>query len=104
MDSYGKLVQDPSAKQIHSASSVHVLAFSSHGDLLLVESEGSFGIDAWEEVVKMARHICHGAEPAESDSQNVPMDSTGELSLENVMRNTMQERMVKDQRWRESQD
>lgn len=95
-------MQDPSAKQIHSASSVHVLAFSSHGDLLLVESEGSFGIDVWEEVVAQARHICHDAEAADSDSDNASMDSTRPLSLANVMKNTMQERMVKEHRWRES--
>lgn len=102
VDPYGKLVQDPSAKQIHSASSVHVLAFSSHGDLLLVESEGSFGIDAWEEVVEKASYICHGAEAADNDSDHASMDPTGQLSLESVMKNTMQERTAKEQRWRES--
>lgn len=95
-------MQDPSAEQIRSAASVHVLAFSSHGDLLLVESDGSFGIDAWEEVVEQARHICHGAEAAEIDVDGASMDSSGQLSLENMMKNTMQERMVKEQRWRES--
>lgn len=89
-------MQDPSATQIHSAASVHVLAFSSHGDLLVVESEGSFSIDAWEEVVALGRHICHGAETADSDIHD------GSMSLENVMKNTMQERMVKEQRWRDS--
>lgn len=102
VDPYGKLVQDPSAKQIHSASSVHVLAFSSHGDLLLVESEGSFGIDAWEEVVEKASYICHGTEAADSDSHHASVDPTGRLSLESVMKNTMQERTAKEQRWRES--
>ena len=95
-------MQDPSAKQIHSASSVHVLAFSSHGELLLVESEGSFGIAVWEEVVEKAKQICHGAEVGDSHSDNAPMGSTGPLSLEGVMKNTMQEQTAKEQRWRES--
>lgn len=82
--------------QIHSASSVHVLAFSSHGGLLVVESEGSFSIDVWEEVVERARYICHGAGTAAGDIDD------GSMSLEEVMRNAMQERMVKEQRWRES--
>lgn len=95
-------MQDPSAKQIHSASSVHVLAFSSHGDLLLVESEGSFDIDAWEEVVAQAKHICLDAEAVDSVRDTASMDSTRPLSLEKMMKNAMQERMVKEQRWKES--
>lgn len=102
VDPHGRLVQDPSAKSIHSASSVHVLAFSSHGDSLLVESEGAFDIDAWEQVVEQAKHICLGGEAADSDSDTASMDATGPLSLQTVMKNTMQERMVKEQRWRNS--
>ncbi|MCJ1470663.1 exosome non-catalytic core subunit rrp46 [Pseudocyphellaria aurata] len=102
VDPHGRLVPDPSAQQVHSASSVHVFAFSSRGDLLLVESEGSFDLAVWEQVVEQARQICLGGEAADRDRDIASMDAPGPLSLQNVMRNTMQERMVKEQRWKNS--
>lgn len=60
VSSNGTMVNDPSVQQIKLASSIHVLAFSSHGDLLAVESEGDFTIDIWEEVNQRAKLVCHG--------------------------------------------
>lgn len=35
-----------------------MLAFSSHGDLLVAESEGTFTMDDWEAVYKAAKVMC----------------------------------------------
>ena len=40
-----KMILDPTSEQLKVAASIHVFAFSSHGDLLVVESEGEYGID-----------------------------------------------------------
>lgn len=95
------LVQDPSAKQIEAATSLHVLSFSSHGDLLVIESEGKFSIDVWDNVFEKAKRICQGSD-FESGAEDVDMDSGEQQSLEDILRRTMDEKMVKDQSWKEN--
>ena len=70
-----KLISDPTAEQLKVASSIHVFAFSSHGDLLVVESEGEFDIEIWGEACQKARLACRGDEEDDSDSEDVSMDS-----------------------------
>ena len=101
VDSLGHLLQDPSAKQVHTASSIHVLAFSSHGDLLVVESEGAFSIDTWSEVAKRAKHICQGRSIEDGSKEDVDMDNGRQMNLEDVMRNTVKEKISREQRWKE---
>lgn len=96
----GTLVIDPSMQQIKLASSIHVLAFSSHGDLLVVESEGNFTIDTWEEVHRRAKLICHGEEADESESEDVSMDSDDVPKLENVLKDAVEKKIAKEQRWK----
>lgn len=57
-DSSNKVVVDPSPREIANARSIHVLAFTSHDDLLISESEGSFTIAEWGDVVAAARKRC----------------------------------------------
>ena len=101
VDSNGALVMQPSVKQIKLASSIHVLAFSSHGDLLVVESEGEFTIDEWDEVLQKARLICHGEERGESGSEDVSMkvdDVSSELGT--VLKDAIERKVAKEQRWK----
>ena len=87
-------------QQIKLASSIHVLAFSSRGDLLLVESEGDFTIDKWEEVHQRAKLICHGDEGDEGE--DVSMGSDDVSKLENVLKEAVETKIAKEQRWKES--
>lgn len=57
-DSEGTRIVDPSPTRLASATSAHVFAFSSTGDLLLAESEGRFDMDEWEDVYTDARAVC----------------------------------------------
>lgn len=59
------LVQDPSPKQLVQASSVHVLAFSSQGQLIMEESEGSFDLPIWDKIYDEAKKVC--CKPGEND-------------------------------------
>lgn len=52
------VIRNPTLLQSQSSTSVHVLAFSSHGDLLVVESEGTFTLDDWEAVYEAGKAIC----------------------------------------------
>jgi exosome complex component RRP46 len=56
--SSSSIIPNPTLLQSQSANSVHVLAFSSHGDLLVAESEGSFTMTEWETVHEAGKAIC----------------------------------------------
>lgn len=101
VDSFDKLLQDPSAKQVRTASSVHVVAYSSHGDLLVVESEGAFSIDTWNEVAERAKYVCQGRSVEDGSREDVDMDTGGRMNLEDVMRSTVKEKIAMEQRWKE---
>ena len=102
VDSNDTLVADPSMQQIKLASSIHVLAFSSHGNLLVVESEGSFTMDIWEEVHRKAKLICHGEDEDESASEDVSMKSDDASKLEDVLKDAVERKIAKEQRWKEA--
>ena len=104
VDSKGELVVDPSVKRIKLASSIHVLAFSSHGDLLVVESEGEFTLDTWNKVYQKARLICHGEEgdKSESESEDVSIESDEALKLETVLKDAVERKVAHEERWKMS--
>ena len=102
VNSNDTLVVDPSMQQLKLASSIHVLAFSSHGDLLVVESEGNFTIDIWEEVHRKAKLICHGEEGDESASEDVSMNSDDISKLDDVLKDAIEGKIAKEQRWKEN--
>ncbi len=98
-----ELIPDPSAQQVEAATSLHVLSFSSHGNLLVVESEGSFPINIWDSVFQKAEQICRGSN-AENGHEDIDMDAGEQRSLEDILRGTMHEKMIKDQSWKENLD
>lgn len=70
------LIQDPTPDQVRSANSLHVLGFTSHGELLLSESEGSFTLDEWDEVYEAAKELCSGERNGADDNvmQGIGLD------------------------------
>ena len=59
----GTLIPSPSTSQLEQAVSIHVLAYTSHGELVVVESEGAFDIDTWEAVAETGKRMCCGDLP-----------------------------------------
>lgn len=98
----GGLGPSPSAQDLSAATSIHALAFSSHGDLLVVESEGYFTLEKWEEVYTRARSICHEEEEEESGSDDVSMGSQGGARLENVLRDAVRQKVANEHNWKQS--
>ncbi|KAK4546883.1 hypothetical protein LTR36_001615 [Oleoguttula mirabilis] len=52
---------DPAEKELAGCKSVHALAYTQHGDLLLNESAGNFNLEVWEEVADRAEKACVAA-------------------------------------------
>lgn len=96
-----EMIQDPSAGQIDIATSLHVLSFSSRGDLLVAESEGKFSIDIWDDVFTKAKLICRNLDN-KNGNEDTDMDIEQPRSLEDILRKTMHDKMIKDQLWKEN--
>ena len=87
--------------------SIHVLAFSSHGDLLVAESEGEFDPDVWEEVHDGAKKFCcssrgrssHGEGEEEMDID----DAKKEEGLEDKLRDAVGTHVRRELGWKEGE-
>ncbi|KAI9786703.1 MAG: exosome non-catalytic core subunit rrp46 [Peltula sp. TS41687] len=96
----GNFACNPSPDELEQAASIHVLAFSLHGDLLVVESEGSFDIDIWQGVFDYAKSICcTSTTTKEEGRRTAPEDGT---NLEGFLRDTLEKKIALDQTWKES--
>lgn len=92
-----KVIVDPTQVQISRARSVHVLAFTHEGDLLLVESEGQFSLAEWDEVVGAARRVSFRSEDemaVDSDEKARPAD------MKQFIRTVMASKVAADLHWR----
>jgi exosome complex component RRP46 len=97
--SSGGIIRDPDPQQLLQAGSIHVLAFSSHGDLLVAESEGEFTMDEWDGVYEAASDQCRGSSDGD-ENDDVHMD-TGETGhMEGFVKGILQEKVSRDLRWR----
>lgn len=82
--------------------SVHVLAFTSQGELLVAESEGSFTIDDWEELHGEGKRICHDQDQTEDDNamqHGEDVEDGGEMMR--FVKSVLKEKVQKDLHWRE---
>ncbi|KAL8670328.1 MAG: hypothetical protein Q9168_005128 [Polycauliona sp. 1 TL-2023] len=99
----GELVLDPPAKAVKQAASLHVLAFSSLGELLVAESEGTFDMNIWDQVYVNAEKRCRGPDTGKSArTDDVDMDPSGSNSLEDSLRSIVEEKAAKENRWKEN--
>lgn len=96
----GKLAVNPSPKEIAQASSVHVLAFSSYGELMATESEGAFSIDEWDHVYEEAKQICYKENEADGD-QKMDQDSAPQ-NLQGMVEKVIAEKVEKERKWKDS--
>ncbi|KAK8162446.1 ribosomal protein S5 domain 2-type protein [Phyllosticta citrichinensis] len=97
----GQTVISPSVKQLGSASSTHVLAFSARGDLLVSESEGAFDMDAWDKAHDVAKAVCITATTkAEGDMElDLPSDHQ---NLHTVLKEAVSAKVLKEQAWKDA--
>lgn len=99
VDSSGKITREPSPEDAQSAASLHVLAFSSKGHLLLNESQGSFDFDTWERVRERALTICQGTLTS-SDGDIAMAEDTDGQPLEGTVREAVEDKLHHDYAWK----
>lgn len=105
LESNGKgrsFVRSPSLVQYQAADSIHVLAFTSQGELLVAESEGTFTLDDWDEVYETAKSLC--SDGSKNDGDNIMQiegagENTGGLTM--FVKSTLEEKVAKDLHWKD---
>lgn len=98
--SSGDIIRDPSVKNASAATSLHVLAISSKGHLLLNESQGAFDFDTWERVHQRALTICRGVQPSGSDEDIAMVEDVEGRPLEGFIRETVDDKVYHDYAWK----
>ncbi|KAH6671256.1 hypothetical protein B0J14DRAFT_91397 [Halenospora varia] len=95
------IVQNPSLAQFQSATSIHVLGFTSRGELLVAESEGSFTMEDWDEVFETGKALCCGGEDAIDDEAmgGVALDEKGDMSM--FVKSVLEHKIEKDLHWKD---
>ncbi|OJJ78845.1 putative exosome complex subunit Rrp46 [Aspergillus glaucus CBS 516.65] len=98
----GDIISEPSVQTAKAAASLHALAFSSKGHLLLNESQGAFDFDTWEQVHERALTLCRGQAGSDED---VSMAENGDgQPLEGFIRETVEDKVHNDYAWKIDED
>ncbi|KAI9665071.1 MAG: hypothetical protein M1821_006519 [Bathelium mastoideum] len=93
----GDLISTNTLNSQTKYTSYHVFAFTSQGDLLLAESEGSFDMDTWQRAYAAAEEQCLGKKMDEDD--DIVMDQQGD-SLQERLKVTLQNQIELDRQWK----
>ena len=97
-----KIVRSPTLQDLQGASSAHVFAFTSHGQLLVAESEGSFTMEDWDEVYEVGKGLCCDGIGATDDDimqEDGLVGNTGDLMM--FVKSTLEEKVSKDLHWKD---
>ena len=91
-----KIVVDPSAREIEKSQSFHVFAFTSHDELILAESEGSFTMKDWDNLYNTAYRQCCPTD----GNVNMEDDGPNGADLKRFTRSTMEAKVAADLYWK----
>jgi exosome complex component RRP46 len=92
------IIRNPTLIQSQSADSLHVLAFTSQGDLLVAESEGSFTIGDWDDIFEAGKAICCN-ETKQTDEHEM-MDEK-DRGMQMFVKSTLKAKVAADLHWKE---
>jgi exosome complex component RRP46 len=97
-----KVIQHPTIHQIQTASSIHVLGFTSQGDLLVVESEGNFAMEDWDDVYEAGKTICCD-DPTNSNDHEMLEDEVNEKSrgMQMFVKSALQAKVAANLHWKD---
>ncbi len=100
-DGAKKITVDPAPRDIANAQSVHVLAFTSHDELLLAESEGDFTVQEWDDIYETAKGICcHSAPAKEGMAMVLDDEDAGGPDMRQFLRSAMASKVAADLHWK----
>lgn len=94
------VVIDPSPRQVEQSRSVHAFAFTSHGELLLAESEGDFTMSEWDDVYATAKLICCKPPPDQEIDMVLGEDQQLGPDLRNFIRTAAETKVAADLHWK----
>ncbi|KAK4156873.1 exosome complex component RRP46 [Chaetomidium leptoderma] len=100
-DGAKKTIVDPTPRDIETAQSVHVFAFTSRDELLLAESEGDFTVEEWDDVCETAKKVCcHSAPAKEGMAMVLDDEDVGGPDMRQFLRSTMKSKVDADLHWK----
>lgn len=99
-DGRSRVILDPSPRQVEQSRSVHVLAFTSHEELLLAESEGDFSMDEWDQVYDTTRSICCNASVNDEIDMVLGEDQRLGPDLRRFVRSAAEAKVAADLHWK----
>lgn len=97
------IIENPTPLDCQDAASVHVLAFTSHGELLVAESEGSFDLDEWEELYEHGKSLCckgHGLAAEDDIMHEDGLENEAPSSMMMFVKSAVQEKVATDLHWK----
>jgi exosome complex component RRP46 len=96
------ILRNPTLTELQSADSVHVLGFTSHGELLVAESEGSFTIDDWNEIYEAGKRLCCDGIETDIDDDIMQDEISEERPSEaTLIKAIVREKVATDLHWKE---
>ena len=96
------IIRNPSLIQCAEADSVHVLAFTSQGELLVAESEGSFTLEDWDEIFEVAKKMCcDGTEAADDFTMQEGTLDEGAGGMSLFLKSAIQAKVAADLHWKD---
>lgn len=99
-DGETQITMDPSPREADKSRSVHVLAFTSFGVLLLAESEGDFSMAEWDQVYQVSQSACCGA--ADSNGTHAVLDEANQKGpdMRQFIRSAAESKVAADLYWK----
>ena len=96
------IIRNPTLQEFQGANSVHVLAFTSHGQLLVAESEGSFTLEDWDEVYEIGKGLCcYGIETGDDNimqGEGLEGNTGGMMTF---VKSALEEKVSADLHWKD---
>lgn len=93
-----RILRDPTLIQCQCADSIHVLAFTSQGDLLVAESEGTFTMGDWDDIYDAGKAMCCN-ESKQGDDHEMGQEREG--GMQTFVKSTLQAKVAADLHWKE---
>ena len=97
-----KIIRNPTLQEFQGAHSVHVLSFTSHGQLLVAESEGSFTVEDWDEIYQIGKELCSDSLEISKDNMlqaDGMEENTGGMMM--FVKSTLVEKVAADLHWKD---
>ncbi|OTB06620.1 hypothetical protein M426DRAFT_9398 [Hypoxylon sp. CI-4A] len=100
-DQSKRVVLNPSPREIETSQSFHVFSFTSHDELILVESEGNFTMKEWDDAYAAAqRQCCPAATTGDGDTLMDDNDGSTNVNLKQFTRSTLEDKIASDLHWK----